>query len=412
MKVVLLAGGLGTRLWPMSTQKVPKQYLKPLNQDSMLVTTYNKLLEEDFDIYVATIKKQNKFVKKQLGKNIKIINESNMHGTFGAMLNIANYFKYVEKVKMDEIIATIPIDHDVNKNFYKILNKVADCLCNHIDFGLIGIEPNHPSKEYGYIVEKNNMVQKFIEKPNEEQAMKLINNGACWNSGILVFKLKTMCDISANYLKVNDYKKFYKNYGKLPKNSFDREILEKSNKIYVEKTKTKWMDLGTWQNFYSKVSIADEYNTNIINTENKKIINNGVKDLILINNSNGIALFNKRNQEIFYRNWGFYKVLNTYKTKEENIKIKYLKVMADKNISYQYHNFRDEIWHISSGNGIIIIDGKRKKITSGDIVKVKRGQKHSIKALTDLEIIEIQSGQKTVESDIVRLEKNWESIVG
>lgn len=132
----------------------------------------------------------------------------------------------------------------------------------------------------------------------------------------------------------------------------------------------------------------------------------------MINNSNGIALFNKRNQEIIYRNWGFYKVLNTYKTKEENIKIKYLKVMADKNISYQYHNFRDEIWHISSGNGIIIVDGKIKKITSGDIVKVKRGQKHSIKALTDLEIIEIQSGQKTVESDIVRLDKNWKSIVG
>ena len=412
MKVVLLAGGLGTRLWPVSTKKVPKQYVKFFNEETMLVSTYKKLKSQGFSIYVATNKKQSKFVKKQLGNNIRIIKEPEAHGTFGAMLNIANYFKYVEKINLDETIITIPIDHDVDQNFYDVLNEMAYHLNDEIDFGLIGIEPTYPTKEYGYIIEQKNIVQKFVEKPNEHKAINLINNGAYWNSGIVAFKLETMCNISNKYLNVNSYKTFYKNYKELPKNSFDREVLEKSKKIYVVKTKNKWMDLGTWQNLYSKVSNADIYNTNIINTENKKIINNGVTDSIIVNTSNGIALFEKNKHNIFYRHWGYYKIIDTYKTNGNNVKVKYLKICANKNISYQYHKFREEVWYVTSGSGIIVIDGKQQEIKIGDIIKIGKEQKHSVKSLFDLEIIEIQRGIKTVESDIVRLEKKWELIVG
>ena len=236
------------------------------------------------------------------------------------MLNIANYFKYVEKINLDEAIITIPIDHDVDQNFYDVLNEMAYHLNDEIDFGLIGIEPTYPIKEYGYIIEQKNIVQKFVEKPNEHKAINLINNGAYWNSGIVAFKLETMCNISSKYVNVNNYKTFYKNYKELPKNSFDREVLEKSKKIYVVKTKNKWMDLGTWQNLYSKLSNADIYNTNIINTENKKIVNNGVTDSIIINTSNGIALFEKNKHNIFYRHWGYYKIIDTYKQMEIMLK--------------------------------------------------------------------------------------------
>lgn len=411
MKIVLLSGGVGKRLWPISTEKMPKQFLKFGQNETMLVSTYKKACNISDSVYVATQEKQSKIVKSQLNNLVSIINEPSLHGTFGTMLNIANYFKYKEKFEENEIIVTIPIDHCVDDEFYDLLKKIPTYLSGNVDFCLIGIKPTYPSTEFGYIVENSNMVSNFVEKPIENRAIDLINHGAYWNSGVLAFRLGTMNEISNKYFKTTNYKKFYANYNKLPKNSFDKEVLEKSKKIYVIKTDSRWEDLGTWKHLCNKISESDEYNTNIINTEKKIIINNGIENSIIVNTSNGIALFAKDEKKISYRNWGVYKVLSCFKLNDENIKIKYLKINDKVNTSYQCHLFREELWNVISGTGIAIIDGKHINLKAGDLLRVEKNQKHILRGINDLEIIEIQKGKKTIESDIVRYESEWENVI-
>lgn len=293
MKIVLLSGGIGKRLWPISTEEMPKQFLKFGHNKKMLMKTYEKFSNISNSVYVATQKKQSEIVKSQLGNSVSIITEPSLRGTFGAVLNIAKYLKYKENISENEIIVTIPIDHLVDNKFYDFIDSIPICLSNELDFCVVGIKPKYPSTEFGYIIEKNDIVTNFIEKPIEERAIELINDGAYWNSGILAFRLGVIDKISTNYLPTTSYEDFYVNYSKLPKNSFDKEILEKSKKICVIKSDSRWNDLGTWNHLYKYISKADEYNTNIINTEDKKIINNGVKNSIIINTSNGIALYPK-----------------------------------------------------------------------------------------------------------------------
>lgn len=411
MKIILLSGGIGKRLWPISTEEMPKQFLSFGHNETMLMNTYKKIIGITNSIYVATQKSQIDMVKEQLGDSISIISEASIRGTFGAIMNIAKYLKYKENISDDEIIVTIPIDHLVNEDFYEVINKIPNYLSNNIDFCIIGIKPKYASTQFGYIVEKNNMVEKFIEKPNERKANELISNGAYWNSGILAFKLDTINKISEKYLPTIDYADFYNNYDKLPEISFDKEILEKSKKVYVIKSNSQWDDLGTWNHLYNMLSEADDFNTNIINTENKIIVNNGIKDSIIVNDSNGIALYPKNYDKEFYKTWGFYKVLSHFKIGNEKIKIKYLKFNNNENTSYQCHTYRDEIWNIISGTGIAILDGKLIKLKSGDSLTIKKMQKHLLRGINDLEIIEIQKGLKTMESDIVRYKKNWNEII-
>lgn len=413
MKVVLLSGGSGTRLWPVSTENCPKQFIPLFKDDeSMLLTTFRSVKKNYSSIYIATQNSYVDLIKKQIKEKVNFIIEPDRIGTFGAILNIANYFKYVENLEDEDIISVVPTDHDVNSDFYKSLSIASSYLkSNDNNICLIGIKPTIPSIQYGYILHKNSKIKKFIEKPDLENAKKLINKNALWNSGILVFKLKYMIDISKNYLEYKTYEEFIEMYNKLPKNSFDKEVLEKIKNIGIIETNSSWNDLGTWETLSKKISLPDKYNTNIINFEDKKIKNNGVSDAIIVNSNNGILLIKKNVNEIFWRQWGNFKIIDKYEDKKNCIKIKLLNIFKDKNISYQYHNFRNETWFILNGFGEVILDKKIFNIQSGDVIQIPKQKLHSIKASEDIQIIEVQYGEENSEEDIVRIETDWTKIL-
>lgn len=403
MKIVLLCGGKGERLWPLSTIDKPKQFLE-INNESLISRTYNQVHKYFDDIYLST---NEKYKNNKNFNHYNMIYEKEFRGTFAAVLNIALYFKYVSNEKDDSIIGVVPVDHDVNDEFYGKLidleNKIID---SNKKYGLLGVKPYYPNTKYGYVSNNKNIT--FIEKPNYDQAQKLIKEGYLWNSGVLVFKIKTIYDIAKSVINFNNYEEFLANYSKIKITSFDYEILEKTNSICLEIYNGKWNDIGLIDNFIPLVSKNDEYNTNIVNLENKLIINKGIKNSIFVNTKNGILLFPKDN--ITYERWGYYEVLYE-NINDFPIKLKRLHICKNENISLQIHKFRSEFWVCKKGNGLAIKDKKIIEINEGSTLNININEIHCIKALSDMDIIEIQYGSILEEEDIVRFETEWNKII-
>ena len=339
MKIILLSGGKGKRLWPVSTDKMPKQFVPFLNNtESMLKKTYKSILKiyNEEDIFIATSKEYEKDVLKEISKFKNFIFETAYIGTFGAILNILVYLKEVKKVSDEEIISIIPIDHDVNDNFYDNLEKAKIKIEEKsLNICLIGIKPTFPSTQYGYILNNNEIVEEFKEKPKIDVAEKLIRENALWNSGIVVLKIKMLKEIINKYCNYKTYEEFLKLYTTLPQNSFDKEVLEKTQNIGIIKSEESWNDLGTWEILAPKISDTDQYNTNIINLENKKIINDGVKNSIIINSENGIKLINKKNTNISYYEWGYIKSFNELNNASLPVTVNYITIYPKKSLEYE-----------------------------------------------------------------------------
>lgn len=414
MKIVLLSGGKGKRLWPVSTDNAPKQFARIFKDSSnMLERTINevKFVETEDNIFIATCYEYKKTVKKYIHKK-NIIIEPGMIGTFGAILNIAVHLKYNNECSEDEIVSVVPIDHDVDEKFYTILKDAKERIEeSKTDICLIGINPTFPSTQYGYILTDNGYVKQFKEKPDINGAIELISENALWNSGLVVFRLKRILEIAHQYLEFKNYKEFNEKYLSLPHISFDYEVLEKEKKLAIVKSNSSWNDIGTWEVLADKIRPADEHNTNIINFEQKEIRNQGVENTILVNSPYGVLITPKTKQNTVYKTWGYYEIISEADSEEYHVKTKKLIIFPNRNISYQYHKVRCETWYVLSGKGEAIINGKVIKIKAGDVINIKQKEKHSIKASTYLEIIEVQHGkEKNTEEDIVRLELDWNKI--
>ena len=388
MKFVLLSGGKGKRLWPLSTDSVPKQFI-PLFEDSnsMLKKTYNSVLSisDREDIYIATLKEYENEIKNEIPNFENFIFEPSCIGTFGAILNIAAYLKEIKKIPDNEIIAVAPIDHDVDSSFYNIINDAESLMNkNNSDICLIGIKPTFISKNYGYIINSNDIVLSFKEKPNIEEASELISKGALWNSGIIIFRLDKIIKVLKKYQKYSSYEEFLDNYISLPHTSFDIEVLEKEKNISILHSDHHWNDLGTWGVLSSKLSKEDKYNTNIINFEDKEIKNEGVCNSIIVNTKDGIKLMSKDTLNYNFCEWGYYEILNKF----TNLIIKRLIILPNKDIELE-ENINKE-WFVLSGSGQITIDGNNMNINSSDTLKIEKDKKYIVHSITKLEIIEIQ----------------------
>ena len=396
MRIVLMAGGKGTRLWPLSTDSLPKQFIPIFdNNQSMLTSTYNKIKELNCKIYVSTQREYADIALLQTNNSANIICEPFSHDTFAAFLNVAVYLKCEDNVDENEFVAIIPTDHDVDNNFYNILFKAEKLLQDsNKDFCLVGINPAYPSTQYGYILHEGSYVKQFVEKPDETKAKKLISENAAWNSGILVFKLGAMIKIAKKYSNDKNYKDFLNNYDLLPKISFDYEILEKMSDLMIVLSNKSWKDLGNWNTLYEKISMPDNFNTNIINTENKIIKNYGIEDSLIINSQNGIAMYPKLRNEIVRKDWGNYQLLKSYEFDNLVIEIKLLHVESKKSINC-FENNHYIFCVITSGSGEIILNNQLKKLTIGSNYYINAKDKYTIKANKDLEIFSIVQKHKT-----------------
>lgn len=315
MKIILLSGGSGKRLWPLSNEYIAKQFLKILdseNQDgckeSMVQRVWRQLnrLNLTKDTIISTCENQRSILKSQLSiRDEKIITEPTRRDTYPAIVLSCAYLNSVLNVSKSEVIVVLPVDPFVDDTFFneifefeRLLNKEQSSL------GLIGINPTFPSEKYGYIVpdkSEKDRVSFFVEKPVINEAKKLISKGAMWNAGIFSFRLSTII----NHMEINNiatnYFELIDQYDNLPKNSFDYEFVEKQKYIFFKKYNGYWKDIGTWNTLtdemvdksLGKVEIIESNNTHVINELNIPVATIGINDSVVVAGSEGILVTKK-----------------------------------------------------------------------------------------------------------------------
>lgn len=442
MNIILLSGGSGKRLWPLSNDVRSKQFLKIFRKadgtkESMAMRMYRmiKEIDEGSTITIATSENQIPQIKAQLGESVGISVEPTRRDTFPAIALAAAYLKK-QSVKDDEPVVVCPVDPYVEADYFKCLKELSDAAGRDdaANLTLMGIEPTYPSEKYGYIIPDNKThitsVSEFKEKPDEETAKKYIKQGALWNGGVFAFKLSYVLDIAKDLFGTDDYDALYQKYETLQKISFDYAVVEKEKSINVIRFSGSWKDLGTWNTLTEAMDepvtgnavSSDCQNTHVVNELQIPVIALGIKDCIVAATPDGILVSDKeKSPELksfvadsrpMYerRGWGEYKVLD-YKVHQDqnNSLVKELILTPGQHLSYQKHKHRTEVWTFTEGAGELILDGEVKEVRRGDVAVIKAGTKHAIKAVDgELHIIEVQIGDELTEDDIDRLDWNWE----
>ncbi|MEH7178586.1 sugar phosphate nucleotidyltransferase [Neobacillus vireti] len=451
MKLILLSGGSGNRLWPLSNSSRSKQFLKVLrNKDkqveSMVQRIWSQIKSSGLadDTFISTSSTQVDILQSQIGSNIPLIVEPVRRDTFPAIALAAVYLNSKMKVPLNEMICVLPVDSFVEDSFFLRIKEMETSLSQSgADLALIGTPPSYPSEKYGYIIpnenkegETNNLfrtVKRFVEKPDEELAKQLIQENALWNCGVFAFTLGYMTSILKEKGMPIQYEELVKQYDKLPMISFDYEVVENVNRAVVLSYNSSWKDLGTWNTLTEEMDlhllgrgiISNSINTHIINELDIPVIALGLLDIVVACSPDGILISEKAmssklkdvmkniKQRPMYeeRRWGSYKVLDyTVNENKEEVLTKKIKVLSGKNLSYQFHQQRKEIWSITAGEGIFVLDGNFVHVGPGDNLMIPFASKHAIKAITDLEFIEVQLGSNLIEEDIVRIFMTWEEI--
>lgn len=453
MKIVLLSGGSGKRLWPLSNDARSKQFLRVLDgeagkKESMVQRVWRQLdsvgLQQD--TCIATGKSQVEMITSQLGNQVPIIVEPQRRDTFPAIALAATYLYSINGVSLNEVVAVLPVDPYVENDFFGKIKELEQAVTeSEADLALIGIRPTYPSEKYGYIVPQfeDNMVSEkkpyfrvshFKEKPREEEAIGLLEDGALWNGGVFAFKLNYMIDLLMKYGLPIQYEEMQKQYEKMPKISFDYEVAEHAKHIVALPYEGYWKDLGTWNTLTEEMSgqivgqgliCEQSVNTHVINELDIPVTVLSLSDVVVAASPDGILVSDKAssqrlkdlmkdmNHRPMYeeRRWGNCRVLD-YKRLDngQEVLTKRIQVEAGKSLSYHKHQNHKECWTILSGEGEFVLNNEFRKVQTGDVLQIPSGVTHSIRAITDLEWIEVQMGQEIIEEDIVRLYMDWEEI--
>lgn len=446
MQIILLSGGSGKRLWPLSNNARSKQFL-PLLQtpsgevESMVQRVVRQIGESRLSgkITIATNSSQHDIIINQLGDNVDIVTEPERRDTFPAIALASGYLSMAKECSNDEVVVIMPCDPYTETEYFDVIaDMVAAVERNEADMVLMGITPTYPSTKFGYVVPVAEdsgksvlRVKRFTEKPDTKRAEELLAEGAFWNGGVFAFRLGYMVDILEKYIKADSFVELRNRYGELPKISFDYEVAEKAESVAVVPFNGKWKDLGTWNSLTEELSstaIGNAHlgeqaeNTHVINELGIPVFCNGVKDIVVAGSPDGILVCGKECSENIKnyvdnlsprpmyeeRRWGSYRVLDSTNYSDGYMSLtKVLHLKSGRYISYQIHEHRQEVWTVVDGEGIVVLDGVISNVSRGDVLTIKRGQKHAIKAVTDLQIVEVQMGDSLVEEDIRRFDWEW-----
>lgn len=449
MHLVLLSGGSGKRLWPLSNDARSKQFLRVLEDDrhrllSMVQRVFGQLSEIGLGeaTVVATGRGQVEMLEDQLGGRVPLIVEPERRDTFPAIALAAAYLYSVAGAKLDEVVAVLPVDPYVDTSFFKRildLQKLLDT--TKADLALMGVLPTYPSEKYGYIVPEKGenkdyiKVDHFTEKPKKNLAEQLIAASALWNCGVFAFRLDyIIAKLEALGLPLN-YEELSHRFAELPKISFDYAVVEKAKNIVALPYHGFWKDLGTWNTLTDEMATRqigkgiiseDSKNTHLINELDLPVTILGISDAVVAVSPDGILVADKEqsprvkevmkgfDQRPMYeeRHWGSYRVLDytSYTKNNEEVLTKKIQIKAGRNLSYHCHHMRQEVWTIIKGHGRYAENGVIRSIKPGDVVIVPAETMHAIVADEPMELIEVQMGSQLIEEDIKRKYMKWDEI--
>ena len=447
MQLVLLSGGSGKRLWPLSNNARSKQFLPLLEKEdgtmeSMVqrVVRQARLANLTENITLATNASQQDIIVNQLGDSVNLVTEPERRDTFPAIALAASYLKQAKHCADDEVVIIMPCDPYTELGYFETIGKMVECVkANVADLVLMGIQPTYPSEKYGYVVpEKDSSdssnpcsykkVSRFTEKPSVVKAEELLKENAFWNGGVFAFRLGYMMNIVKKYMTSDSFEDTRARYSEFPKISFDYEVAEKAESVAVVPFNGEWKDLGTWNTLTDELhkpvignAVMGVHceNTHVINELQHPIFVDGLKDVVVAACPDGILVCSKEHSEEIKksvenltsrpmyeeRRWGTYRVLDdSYYADGRHALTKSITLKEGKNISYQIHHHRSETWTFVEGEGIFVLDGHEQRVKAGDTVVIPVEHWHAIKALTELTFIEVQSGNPLVEVDIERME--------
>ena len=454
---LILAGGSGSRLWPLSRELYPKQLLNIQTSESLLQSTFLRLKEyiDPSNIISMTGVKHLSNVKYQLSsiaENPIVLSEPISKNTAPAIVLGTKYI--TETSKSDPVILVVPSDHMIKdiKAFIKTVTE-GEIIAEQGYIVTFGIKPSYPETGYGYINTSNNKISdgykvvRFVEKPDEKTAEKYLAEGNYyWNSGIFMFKASVLLNEASKYAS-----EIYKNLGnfdftksseipftefdKMPSISIDYAIMEKSDKIALVQLKSDWNDLGSWKSIYDvskkdengnvKIGhVIDEGSKNSFMYSSSKLVATvGLKDTVIVETEDAILAcradktqdvkkiydtLKKQNDtthkvhKTVYRPWGYYTVLGEGK----GFLTKMIHVNPGQKLSVQSHNHRSEHWVVLEGKAKVVLEGKELILSPGHSVDIPVKAIHSLQNpyKEDLKIVEVQKGDILIEEDIIRYE--------
>jgi len=464
---VILCGGKGTRLWPLSRKSFPKQFLAigNLSEKSLLQKTQKRL--EGIDNLIEPIlicNGDHRFIVAEQMREININPKSILLEPFGrntAPAILLAAFKSLE-IEDNPHLLILSADHQIhNDKKFRDLIQIGMSYSEKNKLVTFGVIPRSPEIGYGYIKSEKPFkleniegikISKFIEKPNLETAKELIKDKCfTWNSGIFLFKAKTIIN-EIKHLNPKIYeacKKTFKNsvmdldFQRLDEKSFelcpnisiDIAVMEQTNKGIVLPLDAEWSDIGSWKSVWenskkdcngnvTKGNVVIQNTKNCyLHSENKLLVSVGIKDLAIIDTDDATLVANKDHSETIK---DIVSELQIKNIKEANSHKKgfrpwgfYLSILEDKRwkvkiihvnpgakLSLQMHHHRSEHWVVVRGTAEVEIDGKKLILSENQSTYIPLGSKHRLSNLgkTPLELIEVQSGSYVEEDDIVRFE--------
>ena len=424
MNIILLSGGSGQRLWPLSNNVRSKQFIKVLQGEngqleSMVQRVYRQITTVDAEaqVTIATGKKQVSMILNQLENKVNVCVEPERRDTFPAICLAASYLHDVKNVAETEPVIVCPVDPYVEDSYFEALKRLSELAEEgNANMSLLGIEPTYPSEKYGYISPESkdevSTVSTFKEKPDVETAKKYLEQGALWNGGVFAFKLSYLLEKAHELLDFKDYEDLYAHYGEQKKISFDYAVVEQEKSIQVLRYKGSWKDLGTWNTFteamgsnaVGNVTLNDTCeDTHVVNELNIPILCMGCKSMVIAASGDGILVSDKEQSaqikpyvdklagQAMYaeKSWGSFTVLDV---QDDSMTIK-VELLPGHSLHYDSHEHRDEVWTVMSGMGSVSIDGMQRMVRPGDVVTMPAGCKHTLIAETKVSVIEVQLGK-------------------
>ena len=415
MHIILLSGGSGKRLWPLSNEVRSKQFIKIFKKtgasvsgedsyESMLQRVYRQIrtVDKEATVTVATAKSQVSSIRSQLGDDVGISVEPCRRDTFPAIVLATAYLHDVKGISKDEAVVVCPVDSYVTEDYFTGLKRLWELAQTETaNLVLMGIQPTYPSEKYGYIIPASSDVvagvSSFKEKPDAATAQAYIEQGGLWNGGVFAFKLSYVLERAHQLIGFTDYADLFSKYDTLEKISFDYAVAEHEPDIAVMRFNGEWKDLGTWntlteameENVIGDVRLNETCrNVHAINELGIPVLAMGLRDVVISASPEGILVSDKEQSSYIKpfvdeingramfgeKSWGSFRILDV---EENSLTIKVTLNLGHR-MNYHSHDRRNEVWTVISGQGRTIVDGMEQPVKAGDVITMEAGCRHTV----------------------------------